>query len=256
MLMEFLQNILGAGSGSNQGDDPKTDFLKSKVNFSPEYTAIIHIELLKDHSINFFRYHYPAHGESSWDILKKDVISNIEDFNEGRFPKKDETRNLYASHGPKNIIFHSQHNIFIYIKNKELSIFEEYPIWFGDRLIGTIDSPTTRTAMNKFSKNRSFCAVETKTLDEGTFGKGFSSQLIYMKNYHVHKDGWLSSYRRVRNKEELAYSMNIVAEMESRYQVDCNSESTKTPVIESVRIPVIIDPDTGNMGGGAPLFGP
>lgn len=150
-----------------------------------------------------------------------------------RYVKKD---------GLGSFVFNQPHHFVIYIQNQNIEYHKEDPIWFG-KLLGEMENGKAKRA----EKNRSFFGARVITPSTAVGDRrrlliaGYNSKkLIYAKNFY---QGWrfFGGYYDLGDCKH-AYSLNI------------NAELPATTLLggASVQVPIIVDPDTGNMGGGDP----
>lgn len=204
----------------------------TSMAFDPPYAALLHLNLNSNFEMEANRVHFK---------VKNRGVDNTFRDNSDRFAG---WINFYNRTGPEplgyefvkaegdvldNFAFNDQHHVLIYIKNSNIGYDQEWPIWFGRKLVGSV------YGIEDASENHSFFGISPKALQV----TGGSVTGIYLKNHYSIKQG--NVYRRIVN-EKAAYSMNINA----RAQV---------AGFPGHVLPIIIDPDTGNMGEGSPLFG-
>lgn len=139
--------------------------------------------------------------------------------------------------GLTNFAFAQQHHVVIYFRNPGVE-FSDRPISFSKDMIGRImDVGPVSTGNYSFYSARSWEATPKELRGE------VSRKFVHMKNYYQVYDG--RDYRPIRNggpyPDRVGYSLNINAKVASAYNDGGMSA-----------LPIIIDPDTGNMGEGQP----
>ena len=242
---EAAQNPrLKVGDQWNHGEDP-WDPHPANFKFHPERVGIIHIELLDNFQIKATRFHYDslgADGDKSWGLNQATAIKVIDWLNgNGDLPEVD---GICRFDGLMDLKFGQPHHVVVYIKNKNIK-YPPRPLWFGDSLQGTVKNDVSQeTRMGSADKNRSFFNVSVLTpAGENRIKGDVSKQFIYSQN-HFHKHKLLTGYDPISEGELKVYSMKIAL----------LSQSMVGGVAEKSEIPIIIDPDTGNMGGGHPFI--
>ena len=130
----------------------------------------------------------------------------------------------FSFKGPANVVFYSL--------NKNLR-FSEQPLIIGKDLVG-MNAEGNRTG----KPNKSFydASVKENAVD---LGAGDLRQLVYVRNYYTKKSGSDEGAEghgeiTLRQTEKFKYGLNIVMLAPQSSNI--------------VPLPIIIDPDTGNMG--------
>jgi len=203
--------------------------------FDPPFAALLHLNLNRDFELEAKRVHFA--------VKNRGVDNNTFEDNQNRFEQWIRYFNGATPQKPfgywtyeagdealDGFVFGSPHHLLIYIRNTNVAYDEEWPIWFGKSLVGKI------CGKKPAEKNHSFFDVSIKSLDVpwgSTIG-------IYVRNYWVVKNN-NNTYRPLRTDEVIPYALNInaFARVQGSSRV----------------IPIMIDPDTGNMGDGVPMFG-
>lgn len=212
----------------NQGNRPWDDHpAHTQHMFDPTHTAILHLEFTLT-GLKARRVHFPSlHGTTvnDWPNNKPKVVSFIKYLNgQGSSPGP---HGVFP--GLNNFAFDRPHHFVIYIKNKGADYNNNRPVWFGNSLLRGVYSVT------RASKNESFFGAIRDSDASITNG---SPNLVYIKNYYHVGDGNGHNHRPISG-ERLAYALKINALMASAED-------------SSLLIPLLIDPDTGNMGEGQP----
>lgn len=228
---------LKVGDQWNHGDDP-WDSHPGNFKFIPKKVGIIHIELLDSFRVKVTRFHYDTLGtdtDRSWALNQATAIKVINWLNgNGEEPAVEGGCRIG---GLRDLIFGQPHHVVVYIKNENIT-YPVRPIWFGNSLQGTV-----KEHKGPARENHSFFKTNiiTPTGQEKIEG-AVSKQFIYFEN-HFHKHNLLTGHDPILKGEIRVYSMKIAL----------FSQSIKGDVAEDFGVPIIIDPDTGNMGGGEPF---
>jgi hypothetical protein len=218
--------------GWNHGDKPwDVHPAHTSAAFNPSHTAILHMELTSA-GLKAQRVHFPSvSGVNDWSANKAKVVSYI-NFLNGSGPSPGVLGKDYnVFPGLKKFAFDRPHHFVIYVKNPGVDYLADRPVWFGKKLIRDV------FGVKVASKNESFFGA---IRDAGPI-LGGSPNLVYLKNYYHVGNGNGQNHRRI-NGERLAYALKINVLMASP---DDNDPTYK--------VPLIIDPDTGNMGEGQPV---
>jgi hypothetical protein len=229
---------LKVGDQWNHGDDP-WDGHPGGYTFNPERVGIIHIELLPNFTIKATRFHYDAikkGSDTGWHVDQSNMAVRIINWLNGEEANKPQVTNECKFDGVRQLTFGQAQHVIVYVKNSNIK-YPDRPVWFGNSLQGTIgkeDDPF----LGKARENHSFFNAEVLT--PGGITGSVSKQFVYLEN-HFHKYGFLSGHDPIQDGEIRVYSMKIAL----------LSQSIEPMATD---IPIIIDPDTGNMGGGYPMF--
>lgn len=251
---------------ANFGDDPtKPSGIHGKplINFDPAWVCLIYLRLSSSPALGMeiLRIHYKVKTDATSKPELADVQTSIEAWinylngltllpndtpkspaptpvkipENGKFTGAGAPafENKYWT-GLTNFAFSEQHHVVIYICNKGVSLYDP-PVSFTHKMLGSVMG----TGPVSFG-NYSF--YEAKAWQSGQITNGYPQEFLHMKNYYQLYDG--SQYRAIRNgatPERVGYSLNINARLASVYQDGGASD-----------VPIIIDPDTGNMGEGQP----
>jgi len=245
--------------------DPKPS--TGRVKFNPTKICLIYINIAFDPvKLEIAKFHFPnSSGGSEWEDIKNEVCDLINRVNkEASFPPGYQSStpipmpdpNQYpvpASHllgdthdywaGLKDFAFSQQHHIVIYIRNGGVGYHDLYPVMFGKKL---------QSGMLGVGKNGDPASLNQSFYDADHYDmKGFidpgglsrSTVVLHMKNYYQVLDNGIyrlirNDINNVKNEDRIAYSLNINALVKSTY--------------DPLDIPIVIDPDTGNMGEGRP----
>jgi hypothetical protein len=242
----------------NHGGKPTdANHPNGKVNreFDPKYIMLLYMEV-EDNDVSSalhvraFRLQFlsEGYGEPTNNTLvanQRKIVDQINNLNATGtwIPSSD----LIVKQGLRDFVFNQPHHFVIYIKNQHVKYNSNHPIWFGDTLL----EPGPNGKPQEAEANRSFFGTQIKTMD-GTNGTlvinpPYSNKIIYVKNFFR---GWniLDGYYKIGNKMH-PYSLNINAEIDV---ADSAGSVTNMQGHAYGTIPIIIDPDTGNMGGGSP----
>jgi hypothetical protein len=134
--------------------------------------------------------------------------------------------------GIKDFAFKSQHHLVIYFKTDGIDISDD-PLWFGDMLQGEVLQHSN--ADYQANPNYSFYgAAKTKTTIAGNWPKN----ILYVRNHYQKRGQYGHGYAPLDPPDVRLYSMNV------------NLITTAEP--GGLTLPLIFDPDTGNMGTGQP----
>lgn len=224
----------------NHGDNPWRGHPGSAV-FRPKMVCILHMELLAGFNIRARRLHYPIAENgtaNTWAAIRSSAVTWIEALNDGEVTE-DRPNKLYLFHGMRDFVFGQPHHVIIYIKNENIE-YPDRPIWFGKRLNGTVLDLCMNPQTGNAKENHSFFN-STVVHDLTELGNSVSNKAIYFENHH-HKRVFLGGHKPIETLEQRVYSLKINVISQS---------ITGNPAYDSV-VPIIIDPDTGNMGGGIP----
>lgn len=212
--------------GWNHGDKP-WDVHPANPPFNPPYTAILYLEFTAA-GLAAKRIHFPSvAGVNDWAANKSKVVSFINFLNN---PGQASPGAHHIFPGLKNFAFDRPHHFVVYVKNAGVDYLPGRPVWFGKKLIKDV------FGVNVASKNESFFGAMR---DAAAITSG-SPNLVYMKNYYHVGNGNGHNHRPIKANEGFAYALKINALM----------PSAEDP---TYKVPLIIDPDTGNMGGGQPV---
>lgn len=242
--------IASFDKGWNYGDAPwdRIDEAKNpetNVVFNPGYVTVLHLELefapsliLKGRRAHFAVDTTQPNTQAGIQPQVRNVINymngSVVDRPKFLLPGNDKI-------GLTGFGFRKgQHHFVIYVKNPGLTYNHEAPIWFGLWRAGLPLRPA--------SPNRSFFDAEVFT--DGGITTGVK-EFIYAKNYFRTADEDPYDINNPSNRgdlgrKNLVYSLNINGMI----------NSSDNPALQ---IPIILDPDTGNMGtggGGTNAAGP
>lgn len=215
--------------GWTHGDRPWDPHPGNPTSFNPTHSAVLHLEFTSA-GLKAQRIHFASTaGTNDWSGNKSKVISFINFLNN---PGQSSPGLHHVFPGLKNFAFDRPHHFIVYVKNPGVDYIPGRPVWFGKKLIRDV------FGVKVASKNESFFGAMR---DDGPITGG-STNLVYMKNYyHVgNGSGNGQGHRSIRRNERLAYALKINALM----------PSVEDP---TYKVPLIIDPDTGNMGEGQPV---
>lgn len=200
--------------------------------FRPEHVALFHFELIlhpTQASLKARSAHFAADrsGNNDWDANRPKIAQVINYLNG---TSSDSTMILKENLGFDKLKFKKgQHHVVVYIKNKGLSFLRGLPLLFGDALIDK----------SKAEKNGSFfdCATKQDIIGvlQDSMG-GCANEAVYMKNY-FHRYDETRGVQEINDSKSYMYSMNFLTTLSAADD-------------KLLLIPVIFDPDTGNMGGG------
>ena len=216
----------------NYGDNPLGNH-PDNPRFDPEYVVLLHLNINNDFKLEAKRARFPvvrAAGKNDFSTNNGRISEWINYFNSGL--NRPNHGGATDATGLKEFWFREPTHFIIYIKNPNIA-YGSYPIWFGKSLITAVGGSTTA------KKNRSF--FNAGPADCGNLVTTGRTGLIYVRNYFHEHGGILVGRRPIKEREACPYSLNINAVI----------VSAEDPALQ---IPLIIDPDTGNMGEGAPLF--
>lgn len=220
------------GLGAKQNPDGTQPMPGPAQPFAPLYVAIFHFDLeFGDNAttvLNVRSAHCTsiAGGTNDFDANQVNIANVINYFNgnEVKQPQCIIKERSYANFGKLN--FNAPHHLIIYMKN--VSLYKDFPVFFGNQLI----------SKDNAEKNGSFFDAKVqdiKGVNPGPHGP-CAQKILYMKNYFHYYDE-LNGVQEIKDKSAHWHSMNIVATLVA---------GDLSPIV----LPVIIDPDTGNMGGG------
>ncbi|MEA3060803.1 MAG: hypothetical protein QOJ94_584 [Sphingomonadales bacterium] len=231
------------GTNLNVGDNPWRAFdqevddetPRPVATFNPDYIAILHIEVTATpFKLVAKRAHFPVDVTAANDLsgISTRVLEVIK-YLHGEITKPGYLDLNMVKDGLYQLGFSRPHHFIIYIKNKGVA-YGKYPIWFGHKLL----NPRPSGGFDA-DNNRSF--FEAKLSPSYSIGIDVADKFVYVKNYFYTadetNDDLAPENRRKIVGEKLTYALNINAII----------ESSDNPAIQ---IPLTIDPDTGNMGGG------
>ncbi|MES2443856.1 MAG: hypothetical protein V4574_13585 [Pseudomonadota bacterium] len=218
----------------NQGSSPWLPHPTPGAPFDPTYIAILHLELkaiknaLNEYELKFIvnRVLIPRDPKTNNDLTGNIVgIAKAIEYMNGPigtppFPSMKIFPGLdgYSFKGPAHCI--------IYVKNRGVEYHETRPVWFGKKL---------RDKVTDAAPNESFFGAKRfdAKVDHRIIIANGSQKFIYMKNYFHKCAGDPCKYETITG--DLKYDLNINALIRTTDGID---------------VPLIIDPDTGNMGTG------
>jgi hypothetical protein len=224
-----------AAPGLNYGDDPWKPHPVPETPFNAAKTALIHFFFDEGLELHVLRVHFEAvtGGANEWsdnESRVRDWVNYLNSLAPLQLPDPRTAPTAFdAWLGLDDFAFNQQHHAVFYVKNRGISYDRDFPVWFSDSLQDNVFGVRVASA------NKSFYEAEVYNV-AGITG-GFSSTLIHMKNYYqLYRGG---AYGSIMNgQDRLAYAININA---------------AAPLsIGGWALPIIIDPDTGNMGEGQP----
>lgn len=231
---------LKVGDQWNHGDDP-WDAHPGNYKFNPDRVGIIHLKLLDGFRIEATRFHYMIEDVAGgWNKNNEDIAVEVINWLNG--PRRAEDRPvdpICIKGGLRQLVFGHPHHVVVYVQNKNVE-YPSRPIWFGNSLQGTVKDGNGEYQTGKARENHSFFRTEVRT-PTGITGD-VSTKIIYFQN-HFHKHGLLTGHDPIPKGEFRVYSMKI--SLLSQVIGDDEGEYNS---------PIIIDPDTGNMGGGSPFL--
>ena len=216
--------------GWNNGDDPiKT----GPEGFDPDRVCIVHLEFLPDMTVQANEVHQDAvkQPRNDYDSNKFNIIDTINKLNS--HTPLDKSHDWY--HNIDELSFGSAHHVIFYVKNKFVEFDPTYPLWFG----GKTQNNHSSRADGMADKNEAF--YDRKIYKEsniiGAVGAEIPcQQLLYVKNYFT-TSNIFGCHKKIGKSERIFYSLNLNLTVPE----DGTSGS---------RVPIIVDPDTGNMGTG------
>jgi hypothetical protein len=240
----------------NKGDEPwespdsvpgMGDYGKLK-DFATKSVCLVYMEILaKPFRINVARIYFEnASMGSDWTTVESEVTTLIDRLNSIAFPLAqtspvDPPWDLFSQEkykywvGLQDFAFKRQHHVIFYVKNQESEFNGKKPIWFGDKLQGKVFGHVG--SQGQADWNYSFYGASRKELALKVNAKEYSKAAVYVRNhYQKLKD---EAYDYIDNTtDKLVYALNI-------------NVITRT-ADGKLEVPMIIDPDTGNMGEGQP----
>jgi hypothetical protein len=148
------------------------------------------------------------------------------------------TNDPNIEYGLDTFMFREAAHVVLYVKNPRIEIDKAYPMWFGENAMGTLDNGKTK----KGAKNHTF--YNTFRIDNLELADGNSEIAIYSEN-HFTTLNWIGRHRKIKKGEYKIYSLNINAET-------LTASPPQGAGGRVIRVPFIIDPDTGNMGEDTP----
>lgn len=216
--------------GWNHGDPPWKPHPNPHVRFDPTYVAILHLDFSSE-GLRARRIHFPSVrsrlGKNDWDSNRDKIVLFIRHLNG---EKVQDLGDFSEYPGLMNFAFDRAHHVIIYVKNKNVDYHEQNPIWFGKNLLGKV------YGVDKASKNESFFMAARKP---GLGISSGSSNLVYVENHYQVGNGNGTGHRPIGRTEKFAYALKINATIASVGEL-------------AIKVPLLIDPDTGNMGEGQP----
>lgn len=241
--------------GWNHGQDATKSHPDSKIAFDPKYTTLLYLDLkgsgdtrpdvtnLKAVRIQFRSVGWP-NGTNTWETNQAEIAKWINYLNNDDNDALQTIRpDFWVHDNPTYLHFNQPNHVAIYIRDKNVK-YDNIPVWFSDVLIDKDENGKPKDA----HENWSFFNAEIKTpvspQGAALIGDDYSQEVLYMKNLFRHKSGWgpFKDYYKIKEKNPHDYSLNINALLE----VDGGVGS------QLVRLPIVLDPDTGNNGGGEP----
>lgn len=232
-LMAFA---LGAtGALRNYGKEPWNPHPTVGIAFTAVKTALIHINIDDQFRMHVVRVHFDAvtAGQNEWADNAPRVIDWINYLNSlapSTDPDPAHAPTPFShSLGLTNFAFNQPHHVVFYVRNKMISYDRAFPVWFSDGLQDNVYGVKVASPNNSF--------FEAEVYDVAGIDSDFSDKLIHMKNYYHACEN--NIYRPIVNwQERYAYAININAAAQLGFGTSA--------------VPVVIDPDTGNMGEGQP----
>ena len=239
-----VRALAAGGTGLNSGDQPWRRFdqevddetPRPMANFNPNYIAVLHLHVTETpFKLIGRRAHFPIDmgKPNTLPGITERAVEVIKHFN-GAITQPVYLDSGMIREGLYQLGFSKPHHFIIYIKNRGV-LYGRYPIWFGRKLLNP-----RQGGGYEADPNRSF--FEAQLSSGHQIGADVSDTFVYVKNYFYTadetNDELVPHYRRpIGNQDKLKYALNINAMI----------DSSDSPAI---RIPLVIDPDTGNMGGG------
>lgn len=260
----------------NHGGLPKKEHPGGKAvdkTFNPKYVFLLYLDIedvdpggqLRMRAVTL---QFPSQGynpkensSNTWTQNKTEITNWINCLNKNKFQfveanpnsvncewleyKPGKPNEYVRKEGLEDFRFNQQHHFIVYIQNKDIKYHDTDPIWFG-KLRNKKDNNGKHM---RASRNWSFFAARPiiptthkndKDGDILIVGDN-SPQLIYMKNFYKGRNNFHGGYYDL-GKEERNYSLNINAIL----------VAAKWGGSSTITVPIIFDPDTGNMGAGDP----
>jgi hypothetical protein len=222
-----------AAAALNFGDPPWKPHPAGAI-FNPAKTALVYMFLDQQFAVHVTRVHFDAvtGGANEWGHNEARVAGWINYLN-GRPPStlpdpQDAPTAFTATLGLDDFAFNQPHHVVYYVKNDRVSYDEAFPVWFGDTLREEV------LGVRVASRNKSFFEAEVYNVAAIAT---FSKKVIHMKNYYQMEQA--GTYVPIVNgTNRLAYAININAGAQMQ--------------VGGWTLPLLIDPDTGNMGEGQP----
>lgn len=196
--------------------------------FNPSVVVVYHVEVICQPLLTSLKAqtaHFAADmsGRNDWDANLAMIARVINYFNG---TSSDSSMILKQNLGFHHFKFSKAHHVVIYLANKGLS-FLPVPLVFGSTLLD--DSPA--------EKNGSFfdCTLKRNIGIAQTPTESFANEALYMKNF-FHRYDDANGVQEISGTSHMQ-SMNFFTTLRATDDA-------------SLLIPVIFDPDTGNMGAG------
>lgn len=236
----------------NHGGDPskeKHPHNNTNDSFNPRYVMLLYMDIedqdpAGDLRVKAIRLQFPSVGwnpnepnptqVNTWAANEQQVVHWINCLNRPPCSLPAQTQQFRINEGLDNFTFNQPHHFVIYIQNRNIEFNRRYPVWFAQHL-----SEMENNEHKKAKENWSFFGA--KVLDVTSITGNNSKKLVYVKNFFKGWDFFKGGYYKIGGDRH-SYSLSINAEMPA---TDLAGQSP-------LKLPIIIDPDTGNQGGGDP----
>jgi hypothetical protein len=251
--------LFGYNPKWNHGRDPaEPHHPNSKIDrqFDPKYIMLLYMDWEDSHGtikdvlrVRAIKLQFRSTGwgnpaNNTWENNQQQIAYWINYLNAGNIPPPLPDQ-MYVGHGLKDFNFNQPHHVVIYIQNTDVRYNPRYPVWFSDVLVNSATNPPEGA-----EKNYSFFAAQVKTpvdaSNKPAIVGGYSTRVIYMKNF-FRRRSWFG-YPEITKPKSYSLKINALGRVTD---LSGNLVDTSGQPWANI-LPFIIDPDTGNMGGGDP----
>lgn len=253
--------LFGYNPEWNHGRDPTDPHHPNPTidqAFDPKYTMLLYLDMedsfgsaqdifrVRAIKLQFRSENWKNPSNNTWEKNQQRVAQWINHLNAGNPPPPQQHDQMYVSHGLKEFVFNQPHHVVIYIQNRDIDYNNQYPVWFSDVLINSMST----NPPDKAAKNFSFFGAKVDTPRDANGNPAiigpYNTQVIYMKNF-FRRENWLG-YPEITHRQSYSLNINVLGKVTDLLG---NPVDTSGQAWANI-IPFIIDPDTGNMGGGDP----
>ncbi|HYI39725.1 MAG TPA: hypothetical protein VE053_05330 [Allosphingosinicella sp.] len=238
----------------NHGRDPTKGHPNSKIVFDPKFTTLLYLDFRSSASAQSNVTHLRAvriqfrsigwkKGKNDWETNQEEISKWIKYLNDDTSsPLCTIKPDFWVYDHPTELFFNQPNHLAIYIRDKNIN-FDSRPVWFSDVLIKADSSGKPLPARENWSFFDASVVTPIDCTGKPSIQEGCSQEVLYMKNYFRHKCGFFPfiHYYKIKAGNEHLYSLNINALLEVAGQA-----------AQAVTLPIVLDPDTGNNGGGEP----
>ncbi|MET1112880.1 MAG: hypothetical protein ABWX67_15290 [Allosphingosinicella sp.] len=237
--------------------DPHHPSSSIDAAFDPKYIMLLYMDTedsfgaiqdtlrVRAVRVQFRSVKYGNPAANTWENNQQQIAEVINQLNAGGMPTPA-PQSVYVKQGLTDFDFNQPHHVVIYIQNKDVHYNPVYPIWFRDILV----EPGPDGKPQKADKNWSFFAAAVKipmVAGKPAITGNFSKHLIYVKNFYRVK-GLGPYYSNISTRQSYALQINALVRLTDTAGNDADTSGKASANI----LPITIDPDTGNMGGGEP----